>query len=362
MCRLHVLGAGKVFYGLGADLNNRGIVTVAFTTKHIEKTHQDFIQPYDDEGDFLGYPALYIADDEDPTELASLLKQDIKIFIVNIFAHKTLIENCHDLVMLSSCKEGILTTYASILNASHCSGSIICIDNDKTIAERAKGAIKNFIVNSSVIDMYCPKEPETKEGISRIYVRRNASIVFPPNCNVYKQYFHPSLSSSLFVRFSKSNNEYEIAKKEKLYNINIPHTIMATQALDYFIKVKGEKKSSISNELKFSDIPLEVFEKMKMYCLKCHFAYCRPLVIEQAHRYNDTSHISEQMDVYVKVTSNCIEDLYKSGDSIVRIIDPNSMKSLKKLNVQLSLIIEYCPNKERLNTIINELGVRSIAC
>lgn len=113
MCSLILMGAGKVFLGLGADLNNRGVKALAFTTKTIQKTHQDFIQPYDEEGDFLGYPALFIADNEDSATIESLLNQDIYIFIANIHAHKSLLENCHDLAMLSCCKEGILTTYAS---------------------------------------------------------------------------------------------------------------------------------------------------------------------------------------------------------------------------------------------------------
>lgn len=246
------------------------------------------------------------------------------------------------------------------LNGIPCSGSLICVDNDKTIAERAKRAIKNFTVNSSVIDMYCPTLPEEKDGVSRIYVRRNASLTFPPNCNVYKNYFRPSLTSSLFVRFSKTINEYEIAKKEKLYNINIPHTLMAAQALDYLIKVKGEKKASISENYKFSDIPPDVFEKMKEYCLECHHDYCSPWVSQCTYRYNEAIYSSDHIDVYAKVASSCIDDLFKSGDSIVRIIDPNSIKSLTKLNKQLALVLEYCPNKEKLYAIINELGIHSI--
>jgi len=356
---LYFLGAGKVFKGLGADLSNRGVNTIAFTTKAIENTHQEFIQPYDDEGEFLGYPALFIADNEKFTEITSLFRPDVKIYIVNISAHKTLLNHCRDMVMLSGCKEGLLSTYAPILNEHDCNGRIVCIDNDKTIATRANYAIKNFTVNSSVIDMYCPKLPEYQNGIMRVYVRRTASLTFAPDCDVFKEFFRPTFSSSLIVRFSKSYREYETAKKEKLYNVNIPHTIMATQALDYFIHTKNENPETFSNEIKFSDIPLDEYEKMKKYCLKCHRKYCMPWVKKRARRYNEVSDTLEQLDVYSKVASSCIADLYKSGDTITRIIDPSSVKSLAKMKSHIVYVIDFCPDRKFLDTMISELTLHS---
>lgn len=328
MHSFYVFGTGNIFRGLGGYFSSKKITAIVFSRHSIRTTHRRTIRLRDKEGIYQSYTVLFIADNVPSHIIESLITPDIWIYIVNIYHHKSLLENKKDLVILSCCRDGLCSTYAPILTECNCGGTIVAIDNDKSIAGKAQVLLPKFKVNSAVIDMYCPGKPEVdnKSGMITAYVSRVSSIVFPPDCEEYKKYFRVSLSSSLFVTFTKDEDEYDIYKMEKLYNVNIPHTTMALLAWAYF-------DFASFNEWKFSDIPLEKYEKLKQLCLDIHRDYCYPWVVRRANILggDEPNYIAHQYDVYANVASARLSELHESDDTLSRIINPTSKSSLSKL-------------------------------
>ena len=348
-----ILGTGKIFYGLGSALSTGDNNTLAYTRDNIEETESTTIIVKDKDGEYHEYPALYIADSFDTDKIDTLISPDIKIYVANVKHHKSYLNGKHDLKIISCCKDGLNSTYTSILNDYDCSGTIVAIDNDKSFAYKADKELKNFKVKPAVIDMYCPCDPEydSERKEIRAYVTRSSIIHFPPGCEDFKVYFPRFLNGSYLIStYAKDDEEFERAVEEKFYLVNLPHFIMGLLAW-YYLKYDGSRKWM------FSDIPYEKFAEMKKECLKYHETICRSWLTKRMGRWEDLRSIDveDQLYTYSCIAASRITQLYFSGDTVIRIINPTSGVSMMKLQKHMKVISDALPGDTFLGDIASHL-------
>ena len=350
---LRVLGTGRIFSGLGGYLSSQEFDTLAFTTKEIDYTHEEMVL-LGEETVYRTFKVLWIADSFDTVDIESLRRPDIKIYIVNVDHHEALLTSDEDVTIVSCCKDGLNNKYVPILKRTCCTGMIVAIDNDKSIAARAEKTLgKQFKVKSAVIDMYCPHElrHNKKHTIAYAYVKRDAYIVFPPRCDQLKRFFKVDISNSVLqVRYAKTQREYDENVILKLYNVNIPHMIMAIQAWNYY-KYDATKVGS------FADIPDIVYEQMKDVTLWYHYQICLSWLKEEKSRVDSVlDDISDTIALYSAVAEARLDCLREGNDAVVRIINPMSSAALNKIEVLMTQVNKAYPQERLLKKIVSYLS------
>ena len=337
-----LLGTGKISYGLGGALSICDNTTIEFTTKEIKDNKQITVELFDKEGVYCSYPVFTISDSTDTAPIENFISPDIKIYIANTKHLKSYLKSKNDLRIISCCKDGLNSTYTPILNDCDCSGTIVTIDNDKSFAQKADKELANFKVKSSVLDMYCPTEPEydPERNVYSIFVSRSSIIHFPPQCEDFNVLFPRCLTGSYLIStFAKTDEEFERAVEEKFYLVNLPHTLMALFAWCY-LKYDG------SRDWKFSDIPFNIFEEMKQECLLYHENICSSWMTKRRKRWGSlcSENKNDQLYAYSQIAAKRITQLYYSGDSVVRIINPASGLSMMKLKKHMDAILDAIPD------------------
>lgn len=351
MSSLGIIGEDIRALGLGGFLSRNGTEAFVFVTKSIERTERCNVRLSDKEGDFGLFPIMSVADSDDFSEIEREYNSEIKIFAINVFAHRELFNSRKNWMIVSCCGENLNSTYIKFLNKSDCKGTIVVINNDKSLAEKADRELVNFTVKSAVLDMFCLEETEfnAKRSELKVFISRNSTLVFPPHCRNFKRFFRNTLESFLHITFTRSYEEYERAVNEKLINVTFPHAIMALYTYQYFNYEGIEKR-------RFSDIPYNDFEMLKDSCLIIHEQMCAHWLIKRGRHYRIFPRFSKRdLLEYVCIADCKINLLYYSDELVVRVINPASEVSIMKLQKLLRYVAHSSQDDKQLRNIIKHL-------
>ena len=222
------LGESALFFALLKSLRDHGLnngpyVVVRHKMEHVDSAeinvlingNKEFViqkLPIDAINDFHNY--LKRIDDNTIVEISTSTFE-------TIYCEES------NLVIISTCRNGLCDIYAPLLNNMHCSGTIISFDNDKTIAKNAKKMLPKFYVEAGMAHA-CSIKSYSNDYID-ILLEQHVMFVFPSKkIRSYYNFFFPTPE----IVFCESEKELQDYYEKKLIYINVPHTILTLHALE----------------------------------------------------------------------------------------------------------------------------------
>lgn len=168
-----------------------------------------------------------VNDKEDFDEFLSKFNRRT-IVEISVSTFEKIYRNLPDLLIISTCRDGLYKTYAPVLSTMRCSGMIVSFDNDKTIVEKTKGELPCFEVAAGMAHALAIKD--TKEGCIKVEVGDHVLFVFP-NKRIKKYFdFYMPTPELIFCSSEKEMHDYN---EKKLLFINVPHSILTLTAYIY---------------------------------------------------------------------------------------------------------------------------------
>lgn len=238
--------------------------------------------------------------------------------------------------IFSSGRESLLNTYLPVLDKMNLSKKhlIISVDNDASIAERAKKACNNpcIAVEKAVIHCVVTSRKLCNE---RMYYNSGdfCRLDLPPGALGFRLLTNAGLSFTRksHIRYCESAEQMKQYTKEKLLDINLPHSVLTMLSYDSAIK-KGMTLKEAAESQFFVHMTEEYARSVCDIVLTAGY---------------DMEYHSVEMTEHKVLMYDFVKHLFHSSEEILkRGIDPTNIEMLRyKLNNHIEYIINKLKSK-----------------
>lgn len=294
-----------------------------------------------------GYCVMTCNGEISTTDLIKKMKSqntNVAICPSNSALFSQVINNEKTKVIISACREGLLTTYMPLLEKLDREITVISIDNDETIVERAKQICNNKKITfcKAVIHIVCTEvDYDKKTHTINLEADDQVEIIFPPAAKHLKPYFCDDSKSIYSLRtkahFTDTDSEFQFYSRAKIVDVNGMHTLISIIAYK-----RGFERGLTVNDIAESTFDTFISEKEAM--ILCETAHSE-MYDNLMNQIGTKARITDKKKAHAFKMKLFVHNIFLRQEKVSRGINLNDTSSTEKLKRHLELLKDVKTNE-----------------